>query len=427
MKEAVLPRGVPHHNFPGWVEPRQGRGRWCGGGAALLALGLLLGGGMYCWWHLGERGAGLQCGPGECGTEEGRVCQPCLCSVEGSRWQSCNQTTGQCVCLPGHIGDKYELCSSGGCEPRRDRDADQTGLGRQCGPGRGCRVAGTVCRSGICVCRQGLLPSSTWICKPAPDKVDGSKTMKKGVANRKTGSSTNEEAVSLGWRGKVDLRTTGLAGLRTDIRFRFRSYVESSELLVAAGGRDRLTIRLQAGSVVADFFLAGANFSLTSARVGGRGWREVHLQRYRGQAVLRVDRVAVRGGAVTSLAHLQLGPILRLAGLHGCLADLQLAGQAVRLLHQPRDPAVLATRSLQKCAAHPCGEAGCRGECRARRDGAAECLCGLGHTGPRCRARRDHCRPNPCRHGGRCHHAPPAPPTCICLPGWTGLLCDTRP
>lgn len=37
----------------------------------------------------------------------------CQCSAEGSRYTSCDQVSGQCVCLPGVVGLRCDSCAHG--------------------------------------------------------------------------------------------------------------------------------------------------------------------------------------------------------------------------------------------------------------------------------------------------------------------------
>lgn len=42
------------------------------------------------------------------------MCVPaCHCSGEGSRYTSCDQVTGQCVCLPNVVGLRCDSCAHG--------------------------------------------------------------------------------------------------------------------------------------------------------------------------------------------------------------------------------------------------------------------------------------------------------------------------
>lgn len=37
----------------------------------------------------------------------------CQCSAEGSHYSSCDQVTGQCVCLPNVVGLRCDSCAHG--------------------------------------------------------------------------------------------------------------------------------------------------------------------------------------------------------------------------------------------------------------------------------------------------------------------------
>uniref|UniRef100_A0A8C1MUI0 Laminin, alpha 5 n=1 Tax=Cyprinus carpio TaxID=7962 RepID=A0A8C1MUI0_CYPCA len=51
-----------------------------------------------------------QCAPGYYSYPS---CTPCHCSVEGSRFSSCDPVSGQCVCLPNVVGQRCDSCSPG--------------------------------------------------------------------------------------------------------------------------------------------------------------------------------------------------------------------------------------------------------------------------------------------------------------------------
>ena len=72
------------------------------------------------------------CPPGMWGAGAEDTCSnTCLCSVSGSRVQSCDRISGQCECVAGRSGHKCDLCSggqversSGGCSDSDDSDSD---------------------------------------------------------------------------------------------------------------------------------------------------------------------------------------------------------------------------------------------------------------------------------------------------------------
>ncbi|XP_067943149.1 fibropellin-1-like [Watersipora subatra] len=80
------------------------------------------------------------------------------------------------------------------------------------------------------------------------------------------------------------------------------------------------------------------------------------------------------------------------------------------------------------CTKSVCDSKTCQngGTCLVMSNGTAQCLCTTGFSGDSCQRQYDRCQGgnNPCQHGGRCEsnikrHI------CTCLPGYTGVYCQT--
>ena len=244
------------------------------------------------------------------------------------------------------------------------------------------------------------------------------------------------------FHGKSFIQLSGgradLAGLRSDLRLEFRTFLSSCLLYHSPGGQrrsgDSLSLSVVDKYLQLSFTLSGSTLRLSSevpVRLGA--WHSVRLGRYRTQAMLQLDNFPpVTGETQSSLSTLDLAhisylghsPSLPLPGLQGCVRSLQLGRKKVSLSSSP-------SQGVTECQSHPCTETCYHGaDCvsvwppQVRR---SLCLCPPDYTGPHCQYRRGLCQPNPCHHGGLCSHSEDqAGFSCDCSWDYTGSLCHLK-
>ena len=236
---------------------------------------------------------------------------------------------------------------------------------------------------------------------------------------------------------QLELGRPGLSGLRADLRLEFKTFLSTSLIYHSPGGHRRtgdfLSLSVREKHVELSFSLSGSTLSLTSegSVVLGR-WHTVRVQRYKTHAMLQLDSLPpVTGETQSSLSTLDLAPVSHLGyspshplpGLQGCVRSLQVGRRLVSLV-----TSVWRAEGVTECDSHPCTASCHQGaDCVSvwpPQAGRSLCLCPAGYTGPHCLHRRAPCQPNPCHHGGVCHHGRGI--TCTCRRGYSGSLCHVK-
>ena len=385
----------------------------------------------------------LSCPPGHWGLGD-IECQPCLCSVTGSLGQSCQQTTGQCVCRPGHTGHKCDICpggqveKSGGCDPvlpgpklesgmMSDRQFSETVtgvIGDECLTHSDCVSNHAECVRGECHCRRGFLPSSPLLCKEDPSPCSSSPCEGGGTCEEHDGTftcycregrlgrfcqemigSTGIRVASFHGQSYVQLGKIPNSVIRTSVKIKFRTFSSSGVLFSSSEQQpgkvgDRLEVSVVNSHAQLSYDLGGGSVRISSpAPIRLGAWHRLHIQRYRGDASIKLDdHPTVTGGAEGSISSLNLGNYSYIGGvpnregrvtrgLEGCVKDLKFSLQPVSLVSRA-EPLLVSSQGVGECARHPCESSPCKhgGECVTvwGEEKQWSCLCRRGYTGEHC-------------------------------------------
>ena len=414
-------------------------------------------------------------------------CQPCLCSEVGAAGQNCQQTTGQCLCRPGHTGHKCDICpggqveKSGGCDPVRTVPVPESGvmsdrqfthielyglIGHVCLTHSDCVSEHAECVRGECECRRGFIPSTPLLCKEDPSPCSSSPCEGGGTCEEHDGTftcycregrlgkfcqeviaATNIRVASFRGQSYVRLKKVPNSVIRTSIKLKFRTFSSCGLLFYSSeyqpgrqGAQDKLEISIVDHHVQFSYDLGGGSVTISSlTHITLGAWHSLHVQRYRGDGILQLDdHDPVTGQAEGSISSLNLGKHSYIGGvpdskgrvtrgMEGCVKDLKFGLQSVSLV-STAEPLLVSSHGVGECARHPCRSSPCRhrGECLTLwgEERQYRCLCRRGFTGEHCERRRGHCHPNPCHNGGQCHHTEGTGVMCTCDGDWGGRFCD---